>query len=219
MAQVFHKSFNTLSRVSLFGAVFFAAGGLWLMGAVNRSPYMTGVGVAVDQPVPFSHAHHVGGLGLDCRVCHTTVEHSPSAGIPSTKTCMGCHALVWNDAPILEPVRESWREDTPIPWVRVHDLPDFAYFDHSIHLAKGVGCASCHGRVDRMPLTWRENTLNMEWCLSCHRDPTPHLRPKDKLFDMAWEPPADRAERAELALSLARENAVEASTNCSICHR
>ncbi len=219
MAQVFHKSFNTLSRVSLFGAVFFAAGGLWLMGAVNRSPYMTGVGEAVDQPVPFSHAHHVGGLGLDCRYCHTSVEEAASAGIPSTKTCMTCHSMVWSDAPLLEPVRTSWRDDSSIGWVRVHDLPDFAYFDHSIHVAKGVGCVECHGPIDRMPLTWRQNTLNMEWCLGCHRDPGPHLRPPSKVFDVHWKPEDEGLERSELMRKLIAEQGVHPSTNCSVCHR
>jgi hypothetical protein len=219
MTQLFHRSFNALSRASIFGAAFFAAGGLWLVGALNRSPYVTGEGVAVDQPVPFSHAHHVGGLGLDCRYCHTSVELGASAGLPSTKTCMTCHSMVWKDTPTLELVRASWRDDESLPWVRVHDLPDFAYFDHSIHVAKGVGCAECHGRVDRMPLIWREHSLNMEWCLGCHRDPGPHLRPRERVFDLAWSPGQAGLARGELADQLVRENQVAPSTDCSTCHR
>src|SRR5688572_29120778 len=188
MAQTFHPSTNTVSRVSIFGGLFVVGGLLWLMGAVNRSPYVTGQNVVIDQPVPFSHAHHVAGLGIDCRYCHSTVEVAASAGMPSTKVCMSCHSQIWVDSPLLEAVRESYRDDVSIPWVRVHDLPDFAYFHHSIHLATGIGCSSCHGRVDRMPLMWRENTLNMEWCIACHRAPERHVRPRADLFRMDWAP-------------------------------
>lgn len=218
MAQIFHPSTNTISRVSIFGSVFVVAGLLWLMGAVNRSPYVTGQNVVIDQPVPFSHRHHVAGLGIDCRFCHATVEVAASAGMPSTKVCMSCHSQVWVDSPLLEPVRASYRDDVSIPWVRVHDLPDFAYFDHSIHLAKGIGCSSCHGRVDQMPLMWRENTLNMEWCIGCHRDPAPHVRPRERLFDMDWTPEADGMSAADRE-RLVRENHVQGRTSCSACHR
>jgi hypothetical protein len=216
MAQIFHPSFNTLSKVSIFGAVFFLGAAVWGWDTLLRSPYTTQVNVARAQPVPFSHKHHVGGLGIDCRFCHTSVEESAFAGIPPTKTCMGCHSLVWKDAPMLEPVRESYRSDLSIPWTRVHDLPDFAYFDHSIHVAKGIGCSSCHGRVDEMPLTWRSETLNMDWCLGCHRDPALHVRPRERVFDVDWAPDSlSAAERAELV----ERYGIQSRTSCSSCHR
>jgi len=221
MAQVFHPSTNTLSKVTIFGGVFILAAVTWGLCEANRSPWITEAQVAREQPVPFSHKHHVQGLGIDCRFCHTGVEESSFAGIPATKTCMGCHSQVWKDAPVLEPVRESWRTDRSIAWTRVHDLPDFVYFDHSIHVKKGVGCETCHGRVDEMPLTWRENSLKMEWCLACHRDPAAFLRPPEKAFTMGWnpeeqDPPATQREVGE---EIARENHVKAMTNCSTCHR
>jgi hypothetical protein len=216
MSQIFHHSTNTLSKFSIFGAVFVVAGGIWLLMAINRSPYVTGAGIAREQPVPFSHAHHVGGIGIDCRYCHTGVETSPFAGIPPTATCMNCHSQLWADSPTLEPVRASFRDDSPIPWVRVHDLPDFAYFDHSAHVNQGVGCSSCHGRVDQMPLMWQESTLQMEWCLGCHREPERHLRPREAVFDAAYEPPEDQL---ELGLRLVAEYGVKPRLSCSTCHR
>jgi hypothetical protein len=216
MAQIFHPSFNTLSKVSIFGAVFFLGAAVWGWDQLLRSSYTTQVNVAREQPVPFSHKHHVAGLGIDCRYCHTSVEEGAFAGIPPTKTCMGCHSLVWTDAPMLEPVRESYRADTSIEWTRVHDLPDFAYFDHSIHVAKGIGCTTCHGQVDEMPLMWRENTLNMDWCLSCHRDPEAFVRDRADVFSTDWRPEDVSAEeRAELA----ERYHLESLTDCSICHR
>lgn len=216
MRQTFHRSTNTIARVSIFGAVFVIAAVVWLMLAVNRSSYVTGVEVAREQPVPFSHKHHVSGIGLDCRYCHTSVETSAFAGIPPTETCMTCHSQVWTDAPILEPVRTSFQKNIPIKWNRVHDLPDFAFFNHSIHLYKGIGCSSCHGQVDEMPLVWKENTLNMEWCLDCHRAPEKHIRPREEVFNMAYDPPDDRG---ELAAKLVEDYNVNSLTNCSICHR
>jgi hypothetical protein len=216
MAQIFHPSTNTISKVSIFGAVFVVAGALWLMGAINRSPYVTRVEVVQDQPVAFSHRHHVGGMGIDCRYCHTSVEQSAFAGMPSTKVCMTCHSQVWADSPALEPVRESYRTNRSIEWTRVHDLPDFAYFDHSIHVAKGVGCATCHGDVGDMPLMWRQNSLNMEWCLQCHREPEDYVRPRERVFDMGWKP--DEPQR-QLGERLVAENRVQPGTNCSVCHR
>ncbi|MGD9647018.1 MAG: cytochrome c3 family protein [Pirellulales bacterium] len=191
MAQLFHPSMNTFSRVTIFGAVFLLAGAFWLASVWSRSNYVTEVGVVRDQPVPFSHEHHVAGLGIDCRYCHTSVETSASAGMPSTATCMNCHARIWNQSPLLEPVRASYRTGESLEWTRVHDLPDYVYFNHSVHVAAGVGCASCHGRVDKMPLMWREHTLHMDWCLECHRNPEPHRRPRDQVFNLAWEPPGE----------------------------
>ena len=216
MPQIFHRSTNTLSRLSIFGAVFVIAALVWLLLALNRSSYVTGVEVARQQPVPFSHKHHVTGIGLDCRYCHTSVEESAFAGIPPTETCMTCHSQVWADAPILEPVRTSYQKNLPLQWNRVHDLPDFAYFNHSIHLHKGIGCSSCHGQVDQMPLIWKENTLNMEWCLDCHRAPENHVRPREEVFNVAYQQPENQAELAE---KLIAEYGIDKLTNCSICHR
>ena len=216
MRQTFHRSTNTISRVSIFGGVFVIAAVVWLMLAVNRSSYITGVEVAREQPVPFSHKHHVSGIGLDCRYCHTSVETSAFAGIPPTETCMTCHSQVWTDAPVLEPVRTSFQKNIPLEWNRVHDLPDFAFFNHSIHLHKGIGCSSCHGQVDEMPLVWKEKTLNMEWCLDCHRAPEKHIRPREEVFNMAYELPDNQE---ELAAKLMVDYNVNKLTNCSICHR
>lgn len=216
MSQIFHHSTNTLSRFSIFGVAFLVLGGLWLTLEVNRSPYVTRAFEAREQPVPFSHAHHVGGIGIDCRYCHVSVERAAAAGLPPTKTCMNCHSQIWNQSPTLEPVRESFRSDTSIEWTRVHDLPDFVYFNHSAHVNKGVGCATCHGRVDRMPLVWQEKSLQMEWCLECHRAPERFLRPKSEVFNMAWEPPADQLEQGK---RLVAEYGVHPRTSCSTCHR
>jgi ferredoxin len=216
MAQIFHPSTNTISKVTIFGAVFFVGATLVLMGAINRSPYMTWVDVVRAQPVPFSHKHHVAGLGLDCRYCHDSVEQAAFAGMPASKTCMTCHSQIWTNAEMLEPVRESYRTDSSIPWTRVHDLPDFAYFNHSIHVAKGVGCQTCHGEVDQMPLAWREHALNMEWCLSCHRDPQKYLRPREEVFNMHWTPPENSE---QLGRELMLRYHVQSKTNCSTCHR
>jgi hypothetical protein len=216
MTQIFHHSTNTLSKLSIFGAVFLVAAALWALLEINRSSYVTRAGDPREQPVPFSHAHHVGGIGIDCRYCHTTVEVAATAGIPPTKTCMNCHAQIWSQSPMLEPVRESFRTDRSIQWVRVHDLPDFAYFDHSAHVNKGVGCSTCHGRVDQMPLTWQEASLQMEWCLDCHRHPERYLRPRAEVFNAAYQPPPDQL---ELGRRLKAEYHVQTRTACSTCHR
>jgi hypothetical protein len=216
MPQIFHRSTNTYSRVSIFGAVFFLGFLLWLFGAWSRSSWATQAGVAREQPVPFSHAHHVGDVGLDCRYCHTSVETSGFANLPPTKTCMNCHSQIWNSSPTLEPVRESFRSDRSIAWTRVHDLPDFAYFDHSIHVNKGVGCETCHGRVDKMPLTWQKASLQMEWCLDCHRHPEQYVRPREAVFQMGYEPPVDQE---TLGRQLVKEYKIQSLTSCSTCHR
>ena len=192
MAQIFHRSTNTISRVSLFGGIAIIAVIVATLAAINRSSYMTEVGVARSQPVQFSHKHHVSDDGIDCRYCHTSVEDSSFAGIPSTKICMNCHTQIWADSPILAPVRESFRTGKSLEWSRVNNLPGFVYFDHSIHVHKGVGCATCHGRVDQMPLMWREHTLYMEWCLECHRNPERFVRPREQVFSMDWQPPSDQ---------------------------
>lgn len=218
IAQIFHPFTNTLSRASIVGGLLAIAGLLWAFGMFLRSPYVTEVGVARDQPVPFSHKHHVGGLGLDCRFCHTTVDKATFAGIPPTKTCMTCHSQVWVDSPMLEPIRASFRSDKPVSWTRVHDLPDFAFFNHSIHLSKGVGCTTCHGQVDQMPLMWREASLNMEWCLDCHRHPEKYVRPRELVYSVDWQPPPDQLKQGA---ELVKKYGVRTSqiTNCSVCHR
>ena len=216
MAQIFHPSTNTISRVSIFGVLFLLAGLLWLMAALNRSSYATEEGVAREQPVQFSHEHHVSGLGIDCRYCHTSVETSAFAGIPPTETCMNCHAYIWAESPYLEPVRNSYRTDTPIAWTRVHDLPDHVYFNHSIHVNKGVGCVTCHGRVDQMPLVWKAASLHMDWCLTCHREPERFVRPREFVFSMDWEP---QENQHTLGKRLVQEYNIARLTSCSVCHR
>jgi hypothetical protein len=216
MAQIFHPSMNTISRVSIFGAVFIIAAALLIAGVVARSPYATEAGVVRHQPVEFSHQHHVKDCGIDCRYCHTSVESSSFAGYPATEVCMHCHSYLFADSPALAPVRESFRTGQPLAWTRVHDLPDFAYFDHSIHVHKGIACVTCHGRVDEMPLMWREHSLHMEWCLDCHRDPSKYVRPREEVFSMTWHPPEDLE---SLRKRLAEEYKLEVKTSCSICHR
>jgi len=216
MSQIFHRSANTIARVSIFGAVFFIAGLLGLFAQVNRSPWMTDVHVAREQPIQFSHERHVAGNGIDCRYCHTSVEESAVAGIPPTKTCMNCHAQIFSASPFLEPVRESFRTDTSIRWTRVHDLPDFAYFNHSIHVNKGVGCATCHGAVDKMPLMRKEASLQMEWCLDCHRHPERYVRPREAVFDMNYAAPSNQL---ELGARLVADYHIKKLTDCSTCHR
>jgi hypothetical protein len=190
MAQVFDRSSNALARASLVltGLTVIALG--VALNYLQRSPWVTRQGQRPDQPVPFSHKHHVEGLGLQCQYCHTSVEKSAYAGIPPTKTCMNCHSEIWTNAQLLEPVRDSWATGKSIQWIRVHDLPDYVYFNHEIHVNKGIGCASCHGRVDQMPLMYEENSLQMEWCLNCHRDPAKNLRPTSEIYNMAWAGPS-----------------------------
>lgn len=218
MPQIFHPSMNTISRVSIFGAVFMLCAVLLIVGLVVRSPYVTEAGVIRSQPIPFSHQHHVAEAGIDCRYCHQSVETDAYAGMPSTEVCMDCHSQLWADSEMLAPVRESFRSGKPLAWTRVHDMPDFVYFNHAIHINKGVGCETCHGRVDRMPLMWREHTLHMEWCLECHRHPEKFLRPEDAVFTLGWQPSADSPSGEELlrAFSL---NSMESKTNCWTCHR
>jgi Cytochrome c7 and related cytochrome c len=216
MSQIFHPSTNTISRLSIFGGAALVVALVAALAAINESPYITEVGVARSQPIPFSHKHHVGDDGIDCRYCHTSVEESSFAGIPPTKTCMNCHAQIWADSPMLAPVRESFRTGKSIQWTRVHNLPGFVYFDHSIHLKKGIGCSTCHGRVDQMPLTWRENTLYMDWCLECHRAPERFVRPRESVFSMDYMPPDNQL---ALGRKLVHEYKIQKLTSCSTCHR
>ena len=218
MAQVFPRSANWASKASILAALLIVASILGVVLNINRIDYVSMVDVAIDQPVHFSHKHHVTGMGIDCRYCHTTVEVSAFAGVPPTETCMTCHSQIWTEAPILEPVRASFRDNKPIEWNRVHDLPDFVYFNHGIHVSQGIGCQSCHGQVDQMPLMKKAHTLNMEWCLDCHRDPAQFIRPREQVFNMNYEYPANQE---TLGKSLVADYDVQTSqlTNCSICHR
>ena len=207
---------NWVATASIVGGVIVLGTALGVLLNINRLDYVSQVGVARDQPVPFSHKHHVTGIGIDCRFCHTTVEESAFAGIPPTETCMACHSMLWTEAAMLEPVRASLRDDEPLEWTRVHDLPDFVYFRHDIHINKGIGCQSCHGQVDQMPLMWKEHTLNMEWCLECHRAPENHIRPREEVFNMSWSP----TDQDELGRRLVEQYDVQTGqlTDCSICH-
>jgi hypothetical protein len=232
MSQIFHRSTNTLSRATIFGAVFVVAALGWIAMEVQRSPYITYAGVRKPQPVPFSHQHHVTGLGIDCRYCHTSVETSGFAGIPPTKTCMNCHSQIWTNAQLLEPVRASYKSGESLKWTRVNQLPDFVYFNHSIHIHKGVGCNTCHGPVDQMPLMYQQESLQMEWCLNCHRGPQMNLRPRDQVFNMRYQPPTDThpvevdgksyTDQKSLGEALMKKYSMRSVmdiTSCNTCHR
>jgi hypothetical protein len=219
MSQIFPRSANATARMTIAGLLAFVV----ILGsavfAAMRSSWATKQDEIVEQPLQFSHAHHVGGEGFDCRYCHTSVENSSFAGIPPTQTCMNCHKEIWNTAPILEPVRASLRDNKNLTWIRVNDLPDFVYFNHQIHVRQGVGCVTCHGPIDKMPLMYQAQPLLMEWCLNCHRAPEKYLRPRDQVFNVAYQAPANQL---ELGLRLKDEYNVSDArhlTSCSVCHR
>jgi hypothetical protein len=216
MSQIFRKSANIWAKSSIamvLGAVLTLG---WMVLVWQRSDFVTAANTFVDQPVQFSHQHHVGGIGIDCRYCHNSVEVAATASIPPTKTCINCHSQIWSTSPYLEPVRASFRDDKPLQWTRVHDLPDFVYFNHSIHVKKGVGCETCHGRVDTMPLMRQQSSLQMEWCLDCHRNPEQYVRPRSEVFTMGYVP---AVAQAELGPQLVTEYKIQSLTNCSVCHR
>jgi hypothetical protein len=217
MAQIFRHRANSIARASLVAIVVLFAGGGWVLHAVYWSPWTTRETIPLEQPVPFSHKHHVYGLGLDCRFCHTTVEKSAFAGMPATETCMTCHSQIWKDTPLLAPVRESLATGKPLRWTRVNDTPDFVFFNHSVHVNHGVGCATCHGQLDQMPLTWQSHTLYMKWCLECHRAPEKFIRPRDEVFNLNWA----ATNQSELGRELVKQYNVhtEQLTDCSMCHR
>ena len=219
MSQVFPKSANPWSKASLIFLIFLVVLVGWTILTLQRSDFVTTANEYIEQPVQFSHQHHAGGIGIECRYCHTSVEVSPSAGIPPTKTCINCHSQIWNTAPYLEPVRASYRDNTPLNWIRVHDLPDFVYFNHSIHIRKCVGCETCHGRVDRMPLIRQVQSLQMEWCLDCHRDPSRFVRPLDAITTMGYQPATAQSELGPRLVRDYKIAGVEELTSCSICHR
>ncbi|HUB66627.1 MAG TPA: cytochrome c3 family protein [Candidatus Methylacidiphilales bacterium] len=218
MAQLFSSSFDFAARAVAAGILLLITGGVYAAYLLNRSPYWTNVGVELPQPVPFSHQHHVAELGIDCRFCHRTVTKAAYAGMPDTLTCMTCHSQVWKDAPMLAPVRQSYAKNTPLHWNKVNEVPEFVYFNHSIHVAKGVGCSSCHGRVDEMPITYKPVDFEMQWCLRCHRHPEESLRPQlSQVFQMDWKPTATPAEAQ--AIATARHIDAEHLSDCSACHR
>ncbi len=222
MPQIFTASADTRLRTGMLLIVATFAVCLLFLGGFMDSSYATLVGWARDQPVPFSHAHHVGGLGIDCRYCHTGVEVSAQAGLPATHVCMTCHSQLWTGAPMLAPVRQSLADDKPIAWRRVARLPDYVYFNHSIHISRGIACVECHGRVDRMPLLARAEPVHMGWCLDCHRDPAPHLRPVDQVTRMDWSEWERHPERhAAFAAQEMRRFHIEPArlTDCALCHR
>jgi len=218
MPQIFRRRANSIARASILGGVLFICFFGWGLYAVYWSPYTTRMNIPLHQPVPFSHEHHAGGLGIDCRYCHTSVEHSSFAGLPPTETCMTCHSQLYTQAPLLAPVRQSLASDTPLRWNRVNYVPDFVYFNHGIHVSKGVGCSTCHGRVDQMPLTWQAHSLYMKWCLDCHNDPAKYIRPKAEVFNMEWQSPADQRTRGQALIKEYHVNTRQL-TDCSMCHR
>jgi hypothetical protein len=236
MAQIFSRGANALSKMSIVGGGLLVAFVILGIMKVDRSPLQTSQGITLAQPVPFSHDHHTAVLGIHCVYCHTSVEESASAGIPPTQTCMNCHSQIWADSPMLEPVRESYRTKESIEWARIHDLPDFAYFNHSIHIKKGVGCETCHGPINEMPLVRQHATLQMQWCLDCHRNPENFVRPREAVFDFEYEPPSTLAEgealvakydlgidppanQKELGLALVAKYEINSKDTCSTCHR
>lgn len=218
-AQIFPRNANALVWVSIVGLVVLVGSIVLALIGLYLSPWYTDVGDAKAQPVPFSHKHHVDQLKIDCRYCHATVERAAHAGYPSTDTCMSCHSQIWTNSPLLQPVRDSYQSGESVVWNRIYDVPDFVYFNHSIHVAKGIGCASCHGRVDQMHLVAKAQPLWMGWCLDCHRNPQDNVRPKDEVFNMAFEPtslPLAAREQLVKDYQIPTEGQL---TNCWVCHR
>ena len=216
MAQLFRPSANSLAKIAIAGALILVCSTIGIAYVIDRGPWITDVGVAPMQPIYFSHKHHVKDDGIDCRYCHSSVENSPTAGIPPTETCMSCHSQIWNNAVVTEPIRQSWSTGNSIEWTKVHDLPDFVYFNHSIHSAKGVGCSTCHGQINEMPWVYKVNTLYMNWCVNCHRNPAAYVRPKSEVFSMDYKVPPNQA---ELGAQLVKEYHVQSLTDCNTCHR
>lgn len=216
--QIFGPGADVLVRIFLCGLAALPVLATGLAYGITRSPYVTDQNLVKDQPIPFSHEHHVGRVGLDCRYCHTSVESASFAGLPPTETCMTCHSQLFTNSAMLAPVRESLAKGTPIRWKRVHNLPDYVYFDHSVHVHNGIGCSTCHGAVETMPLIRQVEPLTMGWCLDCHRDPTPYLRPPDKIFDQTWRAPDNQAEQGRTLLAHYGIK-LDHLTDCSRCHR
>jgi len=215
LAQIFKKSANLWPLFLVIAVAVLGAGGvgfIWYYG----SPEYTDVGYRPKQPVDYSHKLHAGDLGIDCRYCHTSVEVSAKALVPPTETCMNCHTLLGTDKATLEPVRASWTENKSLEWVRVHDLPDYAYFNHSAHINVGIGCESCHGNIATMAKVEQKKPLSMGWCLGCHRAPEKYIRPLDQVTKMNWQPPDNQI---EIAKKIIEEKNITPPTDCSGCHR
>ena len=215
MAQLFRQEFGFLFRLGVIAALVLIVTGVFVWRAAMSDPIA--VNAPVEQPVPFSHKHHVGDDGIDCRYCHSSVETSAFAGIPSLSTCLTCHSQLFTDQPVLRPLIQAYEGQSALRWRRLHHLPDFAYFNHSIHVAKGVGCVSCHGQLDQMPLTWRVAPLTMQWCLDCHRSPERVLRPREEIFNLDWQPQDQMALGRKLLADYKINK--ERLTDCSVCHR
>jgi hypothetical protein len=216
MSALFSPRSNALLMTVLGVLALGAAGTIGGLLLYWRTPYGTSQFEPIVQPVQFDHRHHVQDDLIDCRYCHSSVDKAPSAGIPPTELCLACHAQVWNKSPLLDQVRASWFANRPIVWTRIHKLPDFVYFNHGIHVNKGVGCVECHGRVDQMAAVEQALPLQMGFCLECHRNPQPRLRPLEEITNMRWEPPADRV---ALGAELAKKYDVKPKVNCTTCHR
>jgi hypothetical protein len=218
MAQIFRPNANLLARISIFGGLLLVLELLLVLGVYFRSNYFRQVNIAIEQPVPFSHQLHNQVLGVQCQYCHTSVDKSYFANIPATETCMACHSQVALGSPKLAAVRDSYATGKPINWVKVHDLPDFVYFNHSIHVNKGIGCNNCHGQINQMAVVWQEQPLFMGWCLNCHRNVEQYIRPREEVYNMNYVYPANQA---ELGVSLVAQYGINKKnlTNCAICHR
>jgi hypothetical protein len=216
--QIFRPFADTVARVALVSILVVPFLVIAVAYRLMQSSYTTNQNITLAQPVPFSHKHHVTGLGVDCRYCHSAVERSATAGVPPTHTCMTCHSQLYTQAKMLEPIRRSLAENKPVAWNKVNRLPDYVYFDHSIHIAKGVGCTTCHGPVGDMPLMRAGAPLTMGWCLDCHRDPAPHLRSPSAIFDVQWTPPENQVEQGKVLLAHYHIDNPHL-TDCTVCHR
>ena len=219
MAQLFRPGADAILRLVLLTGVALVAGVPVVIAGIVRSNYVTGVGVAPDQPVPFSHKHHSGELAIDCRYCHTTVEKAATPTIPPTHTCMTCHSQIWTGSDMLKPVRDSYSQDKPLEWVRLNRLPSYVYYNHSVHVTKGIGCSTCHGAVTDMQLTYRANAFEMQFCLNCHREPERWVRPKEQVWQMDWTPPANQAALGRELVAQYHIQGGNRLTECGICHR
>ena len=219
MAQLFGPASNTIAKVSIAAVVILLGTTVAVGYVMDRGHWMTFVRVAPEQPIPFSHKHHVKDDGIDCRYCHTSVETSHYAGLPPTETCMTCHSQIWSNALLTQPIRDSWATGRSIEWRRVHDLPDYVYFNHSIHVNKGIGCSTCHGHVDEMPLTYRVNNLYMDWCVNCHRQPEKYIRPKSEVFNIGYEYPDNQLALGRKLVTEYHVQNSRALTDCFTCHR
>ncbi len=219
MGQIFPRNANRLAWLSVFAGLLLVAELVLILAVYFRSNYFRQINVAIEQPVAFSHQLHNGVLGIDCRYCHVSVNQSYFANIPATETCMTCHSQIKTFSPKIAPVIQSYATGQPILWNKVHRVPDFVYFNHSIHVNKGVGCSTCHGQVNEMPVVWQQQAMFMGWCLNCHRNPEQYVRPRDEVYNMEYVAPANQA---ALGRQLVAEYGImpaDQLTNCWVCHR